>query len=356
MKRNFYLQHSLMAMNDPRMKILIDEEGMKGFGAYWIIIEKLALLPEPRAQLEYLRPFCTSRRVSFAYLKKIILNYNLFLIEENEYFSAQELNPVKKRAKKTEKNVVESADYEQENDRKLQKTSKFNEENKPEKSDNHLNIRHTIKNVDNLLKENIKDNITSAAKEKETSAADDDNSSKVNKGASAPDDDSCTAGRIMLTSCDDFGRPQPPLHPVHRWQELVDGLAEQSSWLDIACMQSGFGKLLMNNIGHAIAYFKQHIEVYDKGEDLLTMSDVRRYFANFVKAGQRTSKALHQTLLRLDAKQQASAPPNPYRFEQLIGGQRSYLGCPIPDDAPPRPNDHAFWNEASHLWISQNHT
>lgn len=356
MKRNFYLQHSLMAMNDPRMRGLVDEEGLRGLGAYWIIIEKLALLPEPRAQLEYLRPFCTSKRISLAYLKKIILNYNLFIIEEDDYFSAQELNPVKRRAKKTEKNEVESADYEQENESKRKKTSRNNTENQPKKSVNYQNVSHTTKHVDNLVKENIKDNITSAAKEKETSAAADDKLPKVNKVVAASNDDSCTAGRISLTSCDDFGRPQPPLHPVRCWQELVDGLAEQSSWLDIACMQSGFGKLLMNHIDHAIAYFKQHIEVYDKGHDLLTLSDVRRYFANFVKAGQRTSQALYQSLLRLDAKQQASAPPDPYRFEQHVDGQRSYLGCPIPDDAPPRPDAHAFWNEALHLWISQNHT
>lgn len=51
MKKNFYFQHSLMSMFDPRMKHLVDNEGLRGLGAYWIIIEKLSILPEPRAQL-----------------------------------------------------------------------------------------------------------------------------------------------------------------------------------------------------------------------------------------------------------------------------------------------------------------
>ena len=34
MRRNFYLQHPLMAMNDPRMQNLLDEEGLRGIGAY----------------------------------------------------------------------------------------------------------------------------------------------------------------------------------------------------------------------------------------------------------------------------------------------------------------------------------
>ena len=72
MKRNFYLQHPLMAMHDPRMQNLLAKETLKGTGAYWFIIEKLELLPESRAQVEYLRPFCKVHKISFAYIKKII--------------------------------------------------------------------------------------------------------------------------------------------------------------------------------------------------------------------------------------------------------------------------------------------
>lgn len=42
MKKNFYFQHSLMSMFDPRMKHLVDNEGLRGLGAYWIIIENYA--------------------------------------------------------------------------------------------------------------------------------------------------------------------------------------------------------------------------------------------------------------------------------------------------------------------------
>lgn len=80
MNRNFYLQYPLMAMCDSRMENLLDKEGFKGLGAYWIIIEKLEMLPQPYAQFEYLRPFCKSMKESFAYIKKIILNYELFSI------------------------------------------------------------------------------------------------------------------------------------------------------------------------------------------------------------------------------------------------------------------------------------
>ena len=42
---------------------------------------------------------------------------------------------------------------------------------------------------------------------------------------------------------------------------------------------------------------------------------------------------------------------DPYRFEKRIGGQRTYMGCPIPDEAPPRPEDNAIWNDRTKQWI-----
>ena len=56
MKRNFYLQHPLMAMCDPRMEYLLEKEKLKGTGAYWFVIEKLAMLPDSCGDMKYLRP------------------------------------------------------------------------------------------------------------------------------------------------------------------------------------------------------------------------------------------------------------------------------------------------------------
>lgn len=133
----------------------------------------------------------------------------------------------------------------------------------------------------------------------------------------------------------------------------MDGLVEKTPWLEATCMHSGYGALLMRHIKVAVDCFKQHVEVYDKWHDLLNESDARRYFANYTKGGQRTSQALYATLLALDAKQKSAAPPDPYRYEQRIDGRRTYLGCTIPDNAPPRPDATAFWNESTHSWSSQ---
>ena len=124
MKKNFYFQHSLMSMFDPRMKHLVDNEGLRGLGAYWIIIEKLSILPEPRAQLDYLRAYCDSKKITLCYLKKIILEYNLFELEEDGYFMPKELNPLHKKGEKTEKTTQEKPDSKAKNDEKQQKVSR----------------------------------------------------------------------------------------------------------------------------------------------------------------------------------------------------------------------------------------
>lgn len=102
MKRNFYLQHQLMAMHDPRMQKLFDEEGPRGIGTYWIIIEKLSMLPDARAQLKYLRS-STGKKLSITYIEKIIRNFQLFILEEDGFFSPEELNPAKKKGEKNGK-------------------------------------------------------------------------------------------------------------------------------------------------------------------------------------------------------------------------------------------------------------
>jgi hypothetical protein len=316
MKRNFYLQHQLMAMHDPRMQNLFDEEGPRGIGTYWIIIEKLSLLPDAKAQLKYLRS-STSKKLSITYIEKIIRNFQLFVLEEDGSFSPEELNPVKKKEKKTAKSDRANDVADAKNDENRQKTAEEKTENSSEKQANTLNTNTDKETSREVFKENIKDITTSAIKEKETAAADDVN-----------------------------------FNPIRPWQEVVDGLAVRTPWLEAACIHSGYGELLMRHIEAAVDCFKKHIEVYDKWRNLLSESDARCYFVNFTNPGQRTSQALYATLLALDAKQQSAAPPDPYRYEQRIDGRRTYLGCLIPDNAPPRPDNTAFWNETTNSWRS----
>jgi hypothetical protein len=50
--------------------------------------------------MEYLCLFCKAHKISFAYIKKIILRYQYFDFKKGGYFMLVNLNPVRKRTKK----------------------------------------------------------------------------------------------------------------------------------------------------------------------------------------------------------------------------------------------------------------
>lgn len=193
MKTFFYLQHPLMAMCDPRMKNLIKKEKLKGLGAYWFIMEKIGLLPESYFELEYLRPFCKCAKISFAYIKKIILEYQLFSMDEDGFFMPEELNPPREKeqereqkvVQKTTKNTQENAISEAKNIENQKKTSKENANIRENKSHKPL-INGDLAKNDLNIKENIRDITTATTEEKEeTAAADDDILLKLEVGVKA---------------------------------------------------------------------------------------------------------------------------------------------------------------------------
>lgn len=142
--------------------------------------------------------------------------------------------------------------------------------------------------------------------------------------------------------------------PYQSWRKQVDGLSKNQLFREMVCMRSGYSVLLNKHFDTALEEFKKHIVLLGKEEKMNSQEEVRSYFTFYTQAGQRTSQELHMLLQGLEKQQSATAPPDPHRYEQLVNGRRTYLGCPIPDGAPPRPDNTAFWNETTRSWTSQN--
>ena len=164
-----------MAMCDPRMKNLVKQEGLKGTGAYWFIIEILGTMPNQCGQFEDIRPFCKQLKISFAFIKKIILEYQLFSIDEDGYFEPEELNPPYKTEQKATKKTQDFDKSDTKNDENRQKVSRISTNPKQEKFHKTL-IYDNLENSTSVIKENIKDIITTATTEEkeETAVAADD--------------------------------------------------------------------------------------------------------------------------------------------------------------------------------------
>lgn len=346
MKKFAWFKHYNDLLCDKRLTDLIDREGAKGYGTYIYIIERLNTQPDRKLSFRLLYAMA-QKGFGKIYMEKIIRNYQLFNIN-GEYFesaihyhspapkSTENVgNPSENRretiGEPTEKEETPDQNASSQNEPKTLNDCK--EERKPESP----YARERRKSKENKKKE------TSSEEEKEED--DDDGKTLCRDG-----EKTCTGKETGPK----HGSPTGPhehgrCEPYRTWRELVDLLNRESEWKERVCMTSGFSALLAGHFGEALEIFKEHILLNGREKSIETQEDARRYFNNYTKEP-RTSKALRQALLALDTQQQDAAPPDPYRYEQRTGGRRSYLGCLIPDDAPPRPNETAFWNEATHTW------
>ena len=130
-------------------------------------------------------------------------------------------------------------------------------------------------------------------------------------------------------------------------REEVDQMAESESYMESMAMHSCMGKLFVERQEEVITAFKEHIRRFGREDGLLFLRDVKLYFGNYLSPGGRPAQELKKRLL---GSCRQSAEEELYRFEQLIGGQRTYLGHPIPKDAPPRPDRSAVWDEVHWKW------
>lgn len=293
MKSNWF-KHPLGLSDDKRLAQLIQEEGVKGYGTYLYLIEKMSQQEDYRLSFQQLSLF---ERKGFhrRYMERIVRNYpNLFVVDGEEFSSAIAFHSLSTRsAQSLHTSCTERVQNVSKDDKSLiSKTVDISSrthvrEEKKREEKNHLQEEMPI-----LKKEPVEDG---------------------------------------------------------RFKELLRGLTLQSSWGELACMKSGYPKLLMEHFDEAVRLFGEHVVLYGNQYRMGDVSDVQKYFVNFVASGSRTSKELYARLQSLERKRQETAE-NLYRYEQRIDGKRCYMGCPLPDDAPPRPSPKAIWNNLAGCW------
>ena len=183
MNKHFYLKHEIMAFNDPRIQNMLRQEGGKAYGAYWYIMEKLSLLPDMEADLKYLKPFAT-RNFTYPYMMKIVTKFGLFTVTDSSFSPVQLNTKCVAEPQKVEENTAENSGQNgkkyPDNDVKPGKNAGFSTKNRQtmdkNRDGNESEINCNTPNISGLSnenlqqKENIRDIITTAAKEKEISA------------------------------------------------------------------------------------------------------------------------------------------------------------------------------------------
>lgn len=90
-----WFKHPNDLPNDKRLAALINNEGCRGYGMYLRIIEMLCAQPDRKLSFSQLN-IISRKGFSKKYMEKIIWEYKLFTIHEEEFESAINFNYTEK--------------------------------------------------------------------------------------------------------------------------------------------------------------------------------------------------------------------------------------------------------------------
>lgn len=297
-----YLPMEVNMMSDERICTLISKEGLKGVGAYVILLLELRKKDDYRASLnslEILGPYYGMRR---SYFRKIITGYNLFDIE-NVGEETKVISPYVNKA--MTKLDAQRASNQAKGKRGAAK--RWNFENSPAISPaiaEYNNIIDRSIEVDNKQKENTSTNIQPAS---------------IN-----------------------FGKIKP-------WTTLLDEAVCDHSWVELLAKRSGLGLNFMKYRPEIITVFKEHVIARGTDTNLTSTRQVKEYLYNFLSPGSVTQKRVAQHIQDLE---EAARADDPYRYETVdpVTGQRMYSRRVIPPTAPPRPHRQSVWSDELQQW------
>ena len=291
MKKDQYIPHEVSMRNTTEVMNLIENEGMAGYGIYWALLEYLRTQDDYVGDLRVLKSLARQLKTKLAKIESVLNGYGLFIVTDYSFRSRKlesAMKPLEDKRKAMSKQNVGKAE-----------ANRKQNEVKPEAERNQVPC--------NTLKTNA-EMVLSKVKE-----------SKVKKSKE-------------ITSSLSSSLPA--------WEQYVDELQQEEQWKELMAMRTGLKQQFYTLYPRIVENFKQHVRLLGNEGRILSPSDAKHYFCFFLEPGSVTFK-------RLVAELQKPVDKGKYKFEDRDSatGKRSYCGVPIPDDAPPRPNDQAVWSD-----------
>lgn len=91
-KDAFYFPHDSNAKDDPKIVEMTEEMQLEGYGIYWVLIETLREQPNYKYPLKLIPALARRYYTDKEKVLKIINNYGLFIVDEDNNFSSESLN------------------------------------------------------------------------------------------------------------------------------------------------------------------------------------------------------------------------------------------------------------------------
>lgn len=141
--------------------------------------------------------------------------------------------------------------------------------------------------------------------------------------------------------------------PEERAGEYIRQLKMADEWAELTMMKSGFSQLLLRSWTQALEEFRRHVVVNRTAESIHDVECAKQYFSRYV-TNATTGAQLRKALEEYERTQQGSSPYS-HEDRNSAPGHRSYHGFPLPDDAPPRPDEQSEWDYEEHCWTCCRH-
>ena len=282
MEKNFYFKHDASAFSDAKLMNLVRQEGMTGYGIYWVILEFLRMQHEYSAPYVMLSHLSKRANTSSKRLKRIISNYDLFVLTDDRFYS-------------------------------------------PGLFERMLEHDHSV----------------SSASDRGRRAAE-ARWLKINGNDDAHAMPLVRESNHIITSLKSESEANSCSSP----EELLRSVAEmkhETIWQEQMAMKSGMGLKFAAHFDALLLAFSTYISLIGEENSIPTVNDAKRRFFFWMQ-----SADCKQLMARLQKQEEAA--PDPFRFETIVDGQRTYCGMPIEEGAPPRPAINAVWDDDGHCW------
>lgn len=86
-KDAYYFPHDCTAKDDPKCVNLIEELGLEGYGAYWVLIEILREQPDFKYPLKLISSIARRYNTNIEIVSRVINEFELFNVEGETFFS-----------------------------------------------------------------------------------------------------------------------------------------------------------------------------------------------------------------------------------------------------------------------------
>lgn len=87
----FWFKHDSNAKDDPKVSLLIDQLGLEGYGAFWMLLETLREQPGYIYPVKLLPTLARKYMITTEKLKTVVYNYALFTVKEDNIFYSEGL-------------------------------------------------------------------------------------------------------------------------------------------------------------------------------------------------------------------------------------------------------------------------